>query len=102
MIMYRYKNPEHTVVQTLDKRWSGLRTALPDTVLETDIEPYVAPPAPTDTQRIDAVFPQTDTGRVIFEAFFELTNDVRALKGQTPITKTQLKTWFQSKLASLA
>ena len=52
----------------------------------------------TTAQRIDAVFPQTDSARVIFEAFFELTNDVRVLKRLLPITRAQLLDWFKSKL----
>lgn len=63
-----------------------------------DVIAYLNPPPPTDAERIDAVFPQTDVGRVIFEAFFELANDVRVLKGQSPITKAQLRDWFAAKL----
>lgn len=52
----------------------------------------------TDIQRIDAAFVQTDIGRVIFEAFYILNNDVRTLKGQPTITRQQLKDWFITKL----
>lgn len=53
---------------------------------------------PTDEERIDAAFPQTDVARVIFEAFFEVANRLQALEGKSPITRDQLKTWLKSKL----
>ncbi len=53
---------------------------------------------PTIEQRIDAIFPQTDWAGVIFEALYELANDVRVLKGQDPITRVQLRDWLKSKL----
>ena len=62
------------------------------------IDPYIPPPPPTDEDRIDAVFPQTDSARVIFEAFFELTNRLIALEGGNAITKAQLRNWFKAKL----
>lgn len=62
------------------------------------IAPYKAPVPPTNADRIDAAFPDTDSAMVIFEALFELANDVRGLKGQQPITRAQLKEWLKAKL----
>lgn len=56
------------------------------------------PPPPTDDERIDDAFPQTDTARVIFEAFFEITNRVIALEGGSQITREQLRDWLKGKL----
>ena len=55
-------------------------------------------PPPTDEERIDAAFPQTDVARVIFEAFFEISNRLIVLEGGAPITKAQLKAWLKAKL----
>lgn len=57
-----------------------------------------APPPKTVEQRIDEAFPHTDVARVIFEALFELANDVRALRSQAPITRAQLRDWLKAKL----
>lgn len=57
-----------------------------------------APAPPTDEERIDSAFPKTDTALVIFEAFFELANDVRSLREQGAITRAQLKDWLKAKL----
>ncbi len=67
---------------------------------EAHAEAVENPPPPTDDERIDEAFPQTDSARVIFEAFFELVNDVRALKTppQQPINRAQLRDWFKGKL----
>lgn len=65
---------------------------------EVSVVPVPEPTPPTDEDRIDAAFPQTDTAKVIFEAFFELANDVCGLKGQQPITRAQLRDWLKSKL----
>ncbi len=51
-----------------------------------------------DEDRIDEVFPKTDSARVIFEAFFELINEVRALKSQPALTRAQVRNWFKNKL----
>ena len=56
------------------------------------------PPPPSASERIDAAFPQTDVARVIFEALYELANDVRTLKGQGTITRSQLRDWLKAKL----
>ncbi len=56
------------------------------------------PPPPTDEERIDSAFPQTDTARVIFEALFELSNQVRVLQGNPEITIPQLRAWLKAKL----
>ena len=58
--------------------------------------PVIVPP--TDAERIDSAFPQTDTARVIFEALFELVNRVIALEGGVAIDRIQLKTWLKNKL----
>jgi hypothetical protein len=61
-------------------------------------------PPPTDEERIDAAFPQTDVARVIFEVFFEMANQIRALQDtvngttQGPLTRTQLKDFMKTKL----
>lgn len=94
------------------------------------IDPYVAKAPPTDEQRIDGAFPQTDSARVIFDAFLEVENQVRDIhkvltylnaSGQislaaapadvkaagqrmsdgTPMTNQQLLDWFKAKLPSL-
>ena len=62
---------------------------------------YVAPAPPTDSERIDAAFPQSDVARVIFEALFELTNRVIALEGGQAVTRAQLRTWLKGKLPAL-
>ena len=58
--------------------------------------PVMVPP--TDAERIDQAFPQTDTARVIFEAFFELTNRLIAIEGGVAVDRIQLKTWLKNKL----
>ena len=63
-----------------------------------DVQAADAPP--TASELIDQCFPQSGTARVLFEALFELANDVRVLKGQSQITRAQLKNWLQSKLPS--
>lgn len=63
---------------------------------EQDIPP--PPPPPTDEERIDEAFPQTDVARVIFEAFFEISNRVMALEGKQPITRAQIRDWLKAKL----
>lgn len=55
-------------------------------------------PPPTDEERIDEAFPGTDTARVIFEAFFEIANEIRALKSQSALTRAQLRNWLKAKL----
>jgi hypothetical protein len=55
-------------------------------------------PVLMDSERIDSAFPQSDVGRVIFEALFELVNRVIALEGGSVIDRSQLKTWLQNKL----
>lgn len=62
------------------------------------ITAYVAPPPPTDAERIDAAFPQTDVARVLFEAFFAQENRIRALEGSAAITRAQLRDWLKAKL----
>ena len=59
---------------------------------------FLVPKVPTAAKLIDAAFPQTGTARVLFEALYELANDVRVLKGQATITRAQLKSWLESKL----
>ncbi len=63
-----------------------------------DIVAFFNPPPPTDEERIDAAFPQTDTARVIFEALFELINRVIVLEAGTAVDRAQLKTWLKNKL----
>lgn len=60
--------------------------------------PAAPPLPPTDEERIDAVFPQSDSAQVIFEAFFIVVNRLQTLESQPPITKIQLKNWFKSRL----
>ena len=62
------------------------------------IAPYVPPPVPTDAERIDAAFPQTDVAQVLFNVLFDMANQIRALQGNTAITKAQFKSYLQSKL----
>lgn len=52
----------------------------------------------TDDDRMDKAFTLDDKDRVLFEAIFELANDVRELKGQQPITRAQLRDWLKAKL----
>jgi len=63
-----------------------------------DVVEYRTPRPPTDAERIDAAFHGSDTARVIFEALFELANDVRGLKGQPAINRGQLRDWLKTKL----
>ena len=56
------------------------------------------PTPPTDEERIDAAFPQTDVARVIFEALFDQENRLRALEGGVAITRAQFKAFLKSKL----
>ena len=54
---------------------------------------------PTDEERIDAAFPQTDVARVLFEALFEIMNRVLVLEGGAPMAnRSQLKVWLRNKL----
>lgn len=55
-------------------------------------------PAMSDEERIDEVFPQTDTARVLFEALFELSNRILKLEGRAEISRAQLKAWLKNKL----
>lgn len=74
--------------------------------------PADAPRVPTAAEIIGANFPQTGTARVLFEALFELSNQVRDLRATVnilrpgsytageaaQITRAQLKNWLESKL----
>ena len=62
------------------------------------ITAYVAPPPPTDEDRIDAAFSPSDKDRVFFEAIFELRNRQIALEAGTAITRAQLRDWLKAKL----
>lgn len=55
------------------------------------------PPPLTGSELIDAMFPQTGTARVIFEAFFEIANRLQTLESKPSITRAQLKSWLISK-----
>jgi hypothetical protein len=86
-----------------------------------EVVAFMAPKVPTASQIIDAAFPQTGTARVLFEALFSLSNQVRELRtqmnaelvargqaaaypnnategGAAQVTKPQLKAWLESKL----
>jgi len=65
-----------------------------ETVTVVPVVDYV----PTDEDRIDSAFPQTDIARVVFGAFFEVANRLQVLEGKQPITKPQLRAWLKSKL----
>ena len=52
----------------------------------------------TPEARIDRAFIPSDKDRVLFEAFFELSNRVIALEGGPAITRAELKHWLKSKL----
>lgn len=52
----------------------------------------------TDDQRINRVFTTTDKDSVLFEALFELTNEVQLLKNQSAITRAEFKTALKDKL----
>ena len=69
---------------------------LGDRPTEQEIRDVTVPS--TDEQRIDGAFEDSDAARVIFEAFFEISNRILALEGKDPITRTQLKNWLKSKL----
>lgn len=70
---------------------------LPDD--DAEVMAFRNPPPPSDDERINRAFEQTqDRDKVLFEAIFELVNDVRVLKGQNEITKAQLKDWMKAKL----
>ena len=62
------------------------------------IADYVAPPPPTDDQRIDSVYSLSDTDQVIFKMIFELVNEVRVLKGQGEINGAQFRDYLKTKL----
>ena len=61
------------------------------------VVPFIDP-VPTDQERIDAAFPQTDTAQVLIDAFLELANEIQTLKGQALYTRPQIKTWLKNKL----
>lgn len=77
-----------------------------------EVEALVNPPPLSPSQVIDQHFPQSGTARVLFEALFELANDIRELRREinlispgrfnnansVDITRSQLKTWLESKL----
>lgn len=65
---------------------------------ELVIGPYAPDPLPSPADVIDQYFPQSGTGKALFEAIFELTNRLRALEGLAPITRVQLKNWLMGKL----
>lgn len=83
---------------------------VPPTLAE--VEAIINPPPKSPADLIDEAFPQSGAARVLFEALFELANDVRDLRtringlapgtytaGQSAqITRAQLKTWLESKL----
>jgi len=68
-----------------------------DQVIVTRADPPPPPPQ-TPGEIINAHFPQSGTGRVLFEALFDIANRLQALEGKQAITREQLKTWLQSKL----
>lgn len=95
--------------------------AIGGTPSTAEIDAILNPPPLTASQIIDAAFPQTGTARVLFEALFSLSNQVRQLRtemnaelvarsqpaaypnnategGAAQITKSQLKSWLESKL----
>ena len=78
-------------------RWPNESTEFLDDA-HPDVVAFLNPPPPTLTERVDRVFPQSDTGRGIFNAFFELENRVRTLESRPAITKAQLRTWFESQI----
>ena len=60
---------------------------------------FLPPPTPpTDEERIDTAFPQSDSARVIFEVLFELTNRTIALEGGAAVTRAQFKDFMKGKL----
>lgn len=79
-----------------------LQPGIADEFLEdsdAEVMAFRNPPPPSDDERINRAFEQTqDRDKVLFEAIFELVNDVRVLKGQNEITKAQLKDWMKAKL----
>lgn len=77
---------------------SKISDLLIDDANNVTVSPPPPPPPPTDDERIDAAFPQTDVAKVIFEAFFEVTNRLQALEGKQPITRQQLRGWLKAKL----
>lgn len=48
-------------------------------------------PIPTDEERIDSAFPQSDTGQLLIKLLFNIENRTRALEGKNPITMSQYK-----------
>ena len=67
-----------------------------DELIEELSNPPPEPPPPTPAERIDAVFPQTDSVRVIFETFFNMANRLQALERKQPITRAQLLDWMKT------
>lgn len=62
------------------------------------IGPYAAPPAPSDDERIDEAFPQTDVAVVLAKALLDHENRLRALEGKPAIAMAQLKTALKALL----
>jgi Uri superfamily endonuclease len=82
--------PEATVQQ---------KRAVENFLRDVDVEAIMVV---TDDERVEKEFSKSDLTVVIFEALFSLGNDVRELKGQSPLTRPQLKSWLKSKLPPAA
>lgn len=65
------------------------------------IGPYVAPPPPTDEERLDAAFFGSDTGKLLFKVLLDSENRTRALEGKNAISATQYRTALKAVLNSL-
>jgi hypothetical protein len=53
---------------------------------------------PTDEERLDNAFPETDCSKITFEALFTLLNEVNVLKGEPEINRVQFQDWLKAKL----
>ena len=68
---------------------------------EDDLFTLLAEKAPLlapASYRVDIEFAKTDKNILLFNVLFDMANQIRALQGNTAITKAQFKTYLQSKL----
>ena len=94
-----HQKPPEGSIEITEEQYEALQERPYGALIYRDgavVESGIVPTPLTNVQRIDAVFPQTDSARVIFETFFNVANRLQALEGKQPITRAQLLDWMKT------
>lgn len=89
MIIYCKRNQQGILTGIARNQSPDFNEAIDDQ--HPDVIAFRNPPPPTDEQRIDAAFPQTDIAQVLFKVILNQENRIRALESKPSIDATQLK-----------